>query len=88
MLYEMVYDDDDYLPRVHRLDCDPFCTYCGDLVNAGRLDLGYTTCHKCGERQARKVKHCVVPMHKSNYVVVTDRTLLAQLTRPGRTLEG
>jgi len=40
------------------------------------------------ERIARAVKHTIVPMHKSNYVPVTDRTMLKQLTRPGRTLEG
>jgi hypothetical protein len=42
----------------------------------------------CGELIARARKHTVVPMHKSNYVPVTDRTMLKQLTRPGRTLEG
>jgi hypothetical protein len=38
----------------------------------------------CGEREARAVNHCIVPMHKSNYIVVSDKTLLAELTRPGR----
>lgn len=36
------------------------------------------------ERIARQRKHTIVPMHKSNYTVVTDRELLKQLTRPGR----
>jgi len=36
------------------------------------------------ERKARQVRHTIVPMHKSNYVVVSDLTLLSQLTRPGR----
>jgi len=39
------------------------------------------TCLRCGEADARKVKHCVVPMAKSNYIVVTDRTLLKQLNK-------
>lgn len=60
------------------------CTRCGEAINAARYGLGYRTCLPCGERAARTVKHCIVPMHKSNYIVVTDRALLAQLTRPGR----
>jgi len=36
------------------------------------------------EAAARRVKHCIVPMHKSNYMVVTDLELLKQLTRLGR----
>lgn len=33
---------------------------------------------------ARQVKHTVVPMNKSNYMLVTDRSLLTQLN-PKRT---
>ena len=65
-----------------------YCSECYALVPAARADLGYTTCMPCGELIARARKHTVVPMHKSNYVPVTDRTMLKQLTRPGRTLEG
>jgi len=64
------------------------CQYCGDHISLGRLDLGYTTCMPCGERDAVSRRHTIVPMHKSNYVVVTDLSLLAQLTRPGRGLGG
>tara|TARA_R110001632_G_scaffold66794_2_gene157143 strand:- start:101 stop:214 length:114 start_codon:yes stop_codon:yes gene_type:complete len=32
----------------------------------------------CGEIEAQKVKHTIVPMHKSNYVVVTDKSLLKE----------
>jgi hypothetical protein len=39
----------------------------------------------CGEQQARKRKHTVVPMAKSNYIVVTDRELLKQLNKYART---
>jgi hypothetical protein len=53
-------------------------------VDQRRVDMGYTTCLPCGEREARSHKHTIVPMHKSNYMVVTDRSLLAQITRPGR----
>jgi threonine dehydrogenase-like Zn-dependent dehydrogenase len=57
------------------------------------LACGCGDCEDCLEYEqhmtkrdeiARRVRHTIVPMHKSNYVVVTDMTLLTQLTRPGR----
>jgi hypothetical protein len=48
-----------------------------------RWKLGFYTCLSCGEEQAREVKHCVVPMHKSNYVVVSDRNLLTGVNQKG-----
>jgi len=65
-----------------------FCTECAELIPIRRADLGYTTCMPCGELIARARKHTIVPMHKSNYMVVTDREMLKQLTRPGRGLGG
>ena len=64
------------------------CKVCKSYIPEPRFRLGYWLCMPCGEAEAQKVKHTVVPMHKSNYVVVTDREVLKQLTRPGRTLEG
>lgn len=55
------------------------CRWCGGEYSAGRALLGFVTCLECGEYEARQVKHCVVPLNKSNYVVVTDHTLLKQL---------
>ena len=52
---------------------------CGEIIPLGRLSLGYKTCLKCGEKQASKVKHCVVPLPKSNYILVTDFSLLVGL---------
>lgn len=61
------------------------CTGCyGTPVPAGRLALGYTTCMTCGEKAARAVKHTIAPLNKSNYVMVTDLTMLKQLN-PKRT---
>ena len=37
------------------------------------------TCMTCGEKNARRVKHTIAPMNKSNYMVFTDRELLKQL---------
>jgi hypothetical protein len=38
---------------------------------------------ECGEHQALKVKHTIVPMHKSNYVVVSDKTDLKGINNKG-----
>ena len=61
----------------------PTCP-CGSPIPVPRHELGYNTCMPCGEKQARARVHTVVPMHKSNYIVVSDLSLLAQITRPGR----
>ena len=60
----------------------PVCK-CGNDIHPRRYSAGYHLCTDCGEKEARKVKHCIVPMHKSNYVVVTNRQILAQLNKYG-----
>lgn len=55
------------------------CRTCGDDVQPGRSLLGYTTCLTCGDEEARKIKHCVVPMNKSNYTLISNRAELAWL---------
>jgi hypothetical protein len=42
------------------------------------------TCMSCGEKAAKRVKHTVAPMNKSNYLVFTDASMLKQLN-PKRT---
>ena len=60
------------------------CNSCHwEKVPFNRWKAGYFTCLACGEEQARAVKHCVVPMHKSNYVVVSDRNLLTGVNQKG-----
>lgn len=59
--------------------------FCGEEISVGRLALGYTTCLWCGELEAKKVKHTIAPLNKSNYVLVTDLTMLKQLN-PKRTM--
>lgn len=66
------------------------CISCGDIYPRARYNLGLPdnpilTCLECGEKEARKVHHCIVPMNKSVYQVVTDRSILAQLN-PKRTI--
>ena len=58
---------------------EPQCIICGDEFPLARHDLRYLTCLPCGDVQASKVKHTVVPMHKGNYVKVTDMNDLKDL---------
>ena len=55
------------------------CNRCGDDIDDRRYQLGYRTCLWCGEEEARAYKHTIVPMPKSNYIVVTDMALLQWL---------
>ena len=54
------------------------CPKCGNYVDPLRIEAGYTLCLKCGEREAIRARSrwCVAPLHKSNYVLVTDASLL------------
>jgi hypothetical protein len=56
-----------------------YCQVCKVEVKQARWDLGYRTCLDCGEVDARSFKHTIVPMPKSNYIVVTDMALLRGL---------
>ena len=52
---------------------------CDNEIVPARYALGYTVCLSCGEKYARKRKFTVVPMPKSNYILVTDYSLLKGL---------
>ena len=52
------------------------CRNCGDDIDLRRWALGFKFCLVCGEERAKLVKHTVAPMHKSNYVLITDAELL------------
>jgi hypothetical protein len=53
-----------------------YCVICSDDVNPIRFKLGYKTCMVCGEKNAKSVKHTIVNLHKSNYVPITDLSML------------
>ena len=59
------------------------CDECSKPVNPARYEIGYTTCKPCGEKLARERRHTIVPMHKSNYIVVTDREDLKGINNKG-----
>lgn len=62
---------------------EPQCKLCGVTYDAMRLRLGYAVCCSCGDEIAKKVVRTVAPMHKSNYVLITDRADLVGLNNKG-----
>lgn len=60
------------------------CVKCQiESVDPRRVEAGFVTCLPCGEADAKRVKHTIVPMHKSNYVVISDRRDLAGINNKG-----
>jgi hypothetical protein len=58
------------------------CACCGLLYPTARAELGYDTCTTCGELEARRVRHTVVPLNKSGYMAYSAeaaRTIVKQL---------
>jgi hypothetical protein len=64
---------------------DVGCVVCETLYPRERANLGYRTCTECGEVLARQQakQHTIVPMHKSNYVVITNRADLRGINNKG-----
>ena len=61
-----------------------WCVACQlEQVAVKRVEAGFITCLRCGEADARKRKHTIVPMHKSNYVPVTNREDLKGINNKG-----
>jgi ribosomal protein L37AE/L43A len=61
----------------------PQCKLCGNTYNAERLAIGYAICMSCGDDLANKVIRTVAPMHKSNYVLITNKADLVGLNNKG-----
>jgi hypothetical protein len=66
----------------NKVDSDR-CVRCGEAVDARRWALGIHLCMRCGEAQSRKVVRCIVPLHKSNYILVTDLEDLKGINNKG-----
>ena len=52
-------------------------------VEPRRVEAGFVTCLPCGEAEAKQRRHTIVPMHKSNYMVITDRRDLMGINNKG-----
>ena len=66
---------------------DVQCGVCGSYISAGRWDLGYRVCLKCGDKEAERERMgwCVAPIsNKAAYTRITDFDLLKQIN-PKRT---
>ena len=61
----------------------PQCKLCGNIYNAERLAIGYAICMPCGDDLATKVIRTVAPMHKSNYMLITNMEDLKGLNNKG-----
>lgn len=64
---------------------NPTCPRCGDEINPRRVALGYRVCILCGEDEARAERRswCIAPLHKSNYMLLTDREDLKGINNKG-----
>jgi ribosomal protein L37AE/L43A len=61
----------------------PMCVRCGDTFSPKRANAGYNICLWCGEEEAQARKHTIVPMHKSNYMLITNREDLKGINNKG-----
>ena len=61
----------------------PICKQCGEVYSHKRKSVGYSICMACGESNAKAKKHTIVPMHKSNYIVVTVPEILKGINNKG-----
>lgn len=61
------------------------CTTCyAERVPPLRWAKGWHTCMSCGDKAAKAKVRTVVPMPKSNYILVTDMDLLKGLNSSHR----
>jgi ribosomal protein L37AE/L43A len=61
----------------------PHCRHCDELYSTERWRLGYKLCMPCGEKLSRETIRTVVPMHKSNYMPITDKRDLKGINNKG-----
>ena len=65
----------------------PLCRICGDEIDPPERAKLKPLCLECGDDQAKQERRswCVAPLNKSNYLLLTDISLLSQLN-PKRTI--
>jgi hypothetical protein len=61
----------------------PECRNCGEQYSTERWRLGYKHCMPCGEKLSRETVRTVAPMHKSNYMLITDTNDLKGINNKG-----
>ena len=61
----------------------PLCVICGDTFAPKRANAGYNVCMPCGDAKARASIRTIAPMHKSNYMLITDLDDLMGINNKG-----
>ena len=61
----------------------PLCRSCDEQYSTERWRLGYKHCMPCGEKLSRETVRTVAPMHKSNYMLITDTNDLKGINNKG-----
>jgi ribosomal protein L37AE/L43A len=61
----------------------PLCRSCDEQYSTERWKLGYKHCMPCGEKLSRETVRTVAPMHKSNYMLITDMSDLKGINNKG-----
>ena len=67
--------------NIHR----PECRQCGEEYPTDRWAIGYKWCLPCGEMLAKEARKSwtIAPMHKSNYMLITDTNDLKGINNKG-----
>ena len=61
----------------------PLCRSCDEQYSTERWRLGYKHCMPCGEKLSRETIRTVAPMHKSNYMLITNMEDLKGINNKG-----
>jgi ribosomal protein L37AE/L43A len=62
----------------------PLCRNCDEEYATARWRLGYKHCMPCGEKLSHEKSYALVaPMHKSNYMLITDTNDLKGINNKG-----
>jgi len=62
----------------------PICTSCYSVrVEPHRAKAPRPVCMACGDKVANQVKRTIVPMHKSNYMLITNPEDLKGINNKG-----
>ena len=61
------------------------CSLCGSEIEPPERGSITSLCVCCGEATAKEERKswCVVPLHKSNYTMITDKNLLTGVNQKG-----
>lgn len=59
------------------------CRRCGLAMHPKRAELGYVKCRVCSEVKPDEPVRTIAPLHKSNYMLVSNRADLAGLNNKG-----